>query len=285
MRARGLLAIPTATPSAQQVLTTALRSPLVERGLGVRVASYARPAAGGKVRLLLAAEVARASRPVSVGFVLIAAGGKVVSSRLVEGLADGGAGPVPFAGEATVEPGTYTLRLAAVDSAGRRGSVHHETKAAVTSAGGLLISDLVLAPPGSGALRPVVDLEAGSCGPAGARGAGRRRRDDPGERSRGDRAGRDHGRRGAAARAGGGERARRRWRAGRPSHGGGRTASARGLCGARRRLGGRQAGGDDHAAVPRRGAARRARPPRAHRLRRCSPSSVPTTGRSCSPPT
>ena len=165
VRSRGLLSIPSAAPSAQQVLTTALRSPLVERGLGVRVASYARPAPGGKVRLLLAAEVARASRPVSVGFVVLAAGGKVAASRLVEGLSGADNKPVLFAGEATVDPGTYTLRLAAVDAGGRRGSVHHETKAAVVSAGGLLISDLVLAPPGTGgALRPVVDLEADASG-------------------------------------------------------------------------------------------------------------------------
>jgi VWFA-related protein len=164
VRSRGLLNIPSAPPGVQQLITTALRSPLVERGLGLRVATFARPGAGGKVRLLLAAEVARASQPVSVGFALIAAGGKVAASRMVEGLSAGAGAAVPFTGEATVDPGSYTLRLAAVDAAGRRGSVHHETKAAVVSAGGLLISDLLLAAPGSGAMRPVVDFEAGASG-------------------------------------------------------------------------------------------------------------------------
>jgi VWFA-related protein len=164
VRSRGLLNIPATAPSAQQVLTTALRSPLVERGLGVRAASYARPAPGGKVRLLLAAEVARARSPVSVGFVLLAPGGKVAASRLVEGLSASDGLPVLYSGEAIVDPGSYTLRLAALDAGGRRGSVHHETKAAVVSAGGLLISDLLLAPPSSGALRPVVDFEAGGSG-------------------------------------------------------------------------------------------------------------------------
>ena len=163
VRSRGLLSIPATPPSPQQVIAQALRTPLLERGLGVRVASFARPAPGGKVKLLLAAEVARASKPVSVGFVLVAAGGNVAASRMVPGLTGEG-DLVPFAGEATVDPGTYTLRLAAVDAAGRRGSVHHETKAAVVSAGGLLISDLLLAAPSTGALRPVVDLEAGASG-------------------------------------------------------------------------------------------------------------------------
>ncbi|MFI4942852.1 MAG: VWA domain-containing protein [Burkholderiales bacterium] len=164
VRARGVLSLPTAPPSAQQSITTSLRSPLVESGLGIRVASWARPAPGGKVRLLLAAEVARASRTVSVGYALVAGGNKVVASKLVEGLRAPEGEPVSFASEALVDPGTYTLRLAAVDAAGHRGSVHHETKAAVTTAGGLLISDLVLAAPGSGAPRPVVDLDAGASG-------------------------------------------------------------------------------------------------------------------------
>jgi hypothetical protein len=99
-----------------------------------------------------------------VGFLVLAAGGKVVASRLVEGLSGGDGAPLLYAGEATVDPGTYTVRLAAVDAGGRRGSVHHEAKAAVVSAGGLLISDLVLAQPGAGALRPVVDFEAGASG-------------------------------------------------------------------------------------------------------------------------
>jgi tetratricopeptide (TPR) repeat protein len=42
--------------------------------------------------------------------------------------------------------------------------VHHETKAAVVSAGGLLISDLLLAAPGAGTIRPAVDFEADASG-------------------------------------------------------------------------------------------------------------------------
>jgi VWFA-related protein len=164
VRSRGIVNIPKTAPDAQQLVTTALRSPLVERALPVRVASFARPAAAGKVRVLIAAEVERASRPVSVGFVLIDAAGKAAASRLVEGLASGSDEVLLFSGEATVEPGTYSLRLAAVDAAGRRGSVHHEAKAAVVSAGGLLVSDLVLARPANEGTRPAVDLEADAAG-------------------------------------------------------------------------------------------------------------------------
>ena len=164
VRARGVLSIPASPPSAREAIGSALRSPLVERGLRLRVASYARPAPAGKVKLLLAAEVTRAKAPVSVGFALLAADGKAVASQLVEGLSGGLGEPVLFSGEATVDAGAYTLRVAAVDAGGRRGSVHHPAKVAVVTAGGLLISDLVLAAPSSDALQPVVDLEAGAGG-------------------------------------------------------------------------------------------------------------------------
>ena len=164
VRARGVMRIPVEAPGPQQLVAAALRSPFVERGLVLKVASYARPAPGGKVKLLLAAEVERARRPVSVGFALLGADGKVVANRLVQGIETGDAAHVPFAAEAIVDPGSYTLRLAAVDAAGRRGSVHHETKAALVSAGGLQVSDLVLAPFSTGALTPAVDLEMEAAG-------------------------------------------------------------------------------------------------------------------------
>ncbi len=59
-----------------------------------------------------------------------------------------------------MDPAAYNLRLAAVDAGGRRGSVEHTVKAALLTAGGLEISDLVLAPSSAGgAVRPAVDLE------------------------------------------------------------------------------------------------------------------------------
>jgi VWFA-related protein len=161
VRARGLLNIPAAPPTVEELLAGALRSPLVERGLPIRATAYAlRDGASGKVRLLIAAHVARASRPVSVGFALSGPGGNVVASRAYQGLAGGDGEWVEFTGETVVDPATYNLRLAVVDAAGRRGSVEHTVKAALVSAGGLEISDLVLAPSSAGgAVRPAVDLE------------------------------------------------------------------------------------------------------------------------------
>jgi VWFA-related protein len=161
VRARGLLNVPVAPPTHEALLVAALRSPLVDRGLAIRATSYAmRDAATGKVRLLIAARVGRAIRPLTVGFALSNSAGKVAASRAYPGIAGGDGDWVDFTGEAVVDPATYTLRLAAVDASGRRGSVEHTVKAALVAAGGLEISDLVLAPSvAGGAVRPAVDLE------------------------------------------------------------------------------------------------------------------------------
>ncbi len=161
VRARGLLNVPAAPPTHEALLVAALRSPLVDRGLAVRATSYAmRDAATGKVRVLIAARVGRAIRPLTVGFALSNSAGKVAASRAYPGIAGGDGDWVDFTGEAVVDPATYTLRLAAVDASGRRGSVEHTVKAALVAAGGLEISDLVLAPSvAGGAVRPAVDLE------------------------------------------------------------------------------------------------------------------------------
>src|SRR5262249_7525320 len=94
------------------------------------------------------------------GFMLLDAKGKVAASglqKLIEPTPD----PVVFAGTAVVEPGTYSLRLAARDRSGRRGSVVHPVKAAVVSAGGLEPGGVGLGPPPTaGSLRPPVRVRA-----------------------------------------------------------------------------------------------------------------------------
>jgi len=161
VRARGLLEIPSHPPTPESLLVAALRSPLVDRGLPLRATAFAlRDAASGRVRLLIAARVGRTGRPLSVGFALSDAAGKVVASRAYQGIQGGDGDWVDFTGEAVVDPATYRLRLAAVDASGRRGSVEHTVKAALVTAGGVEVSDLVLAPSAAaGAVRPAVDLE------------------------------------------------------------------------------------------------------------------------------
>lgn len=161
VRARALLSIPLTPPSHEAMLASALRSPLVDRGLPLQATAYVMTGPPGKARLLIAASVGRARRPLSVAFSVSDAAGKVVASRAHEGIVGGQGDRVEFVAETVVESGAaYTLRLAAVDADGRRGSVEHPLKAAPVSAGGLEVSDLVLAAsPAGGGMRPAVDLE------------------------------------------------------------------------------------------------------------------------------
>jgi hypothetical protein len=160
VHARSLVSISTTGPTTQALLVGALRSPLVERAVSLQVATYALGSApAGKVRLVISAR-ARGARPASFGFVLSSPDGKVAASRAYDGVSGGEGEWVDFTAEVTVDPATYALRLAAVDGFGRRGSVEHTAKVALVSAGGLEISDLVLAPAAEGrAVRPAVDPE------------------------------------------------------------------------------------------------------------------------------
>jgi tetratricopeptide (TPR) repeat protein len=113
-----------------------------------------------KVRLLIAAQVASPSRPLSVGYSVSVPGGQVVTNPVYHDVPGGDGEWAEFVGEAIVDPGRYLVRLAAVDATGRRGSVEHVAKAALVSAGGLEISDLVLwAETAGSTIRPAVDLE------------------------------------------------------------------------------------------------------------------------------
>jgi hypothetical protein len=105
-----------------------------------------------------------------VAFALMDDKGKVAGSsfqRVPDDAVTTSDGPVPYLGAAVVEPGHYTLKLAVVDSRGRRGSVEHPVRAALTTIGPVEVSDLVLAAPPSGpgaTLRPGVEaaIDAGA---------------------------------------------------------------------------------------------------------------------------
>ena len=143
-------------------LWTMLRSPVATKDLPLRVATYAyQEAESAPVRVLVAAEIdapAGILSELTLGFMLRDPDGKVVSrgQKLITPRVD----PAPFGPvfattfSMTVEPGTYSLRLGVVDSAGRHGSVEHPVHAEPLSRGPLAVGDLMVAdqassPPGA----------------------------------------------------------------------------------------------------------------------------------------
>jgi hypothetical protein len=69
---------------------------------------------------------------------------------------------VPSVTAASVPPGRYELRVAAVDEAGRRGTVTQSFNAALTDAGPFRLSDLILGEAAGGSFRPRLSLPVGA---------------------------------------------------------------------------------------------------------------------------
>jgi VWFA-related protein len=132
-----------------------LMSPLPTRGLPMRVSSFTATTTGkSQVRVVISAELgdpATESAEWTVGVVLTDKNEKVIvnsagPARLAPA-SEREESPRLFLTSVLVEPGEYTLRIAAVDSEGRAGSVHHSINARFRSVGGgLNISDLMVVP-------------------------------------------------------------------------------------------------------------------------------------------
>ena len=138
----------------QQQLGEVLKSPLPVRGVPMRVATYTAIDAGtSKVRVVIAAEVGDpATTPAEwpIGVIIIDKDEKIVYNRGgISTLAPAsakGESPRLVLSSVVLDPGEYTLRIAAVDESGRSGSVHHSINAKLTRIGGLSVSDLILVP-------------------------------------------------------------------------------------------------------------------------------------------
>ncbi len=181
VRARPTFVLPTAevaraAMTPMQELGEVLKSPLPVRGLPMRVATYMAPETGtNKVRVIVSAEVGDpATTPAEwpIGVIVLDKNDKIVVNRggmtvLQPASARGGETPRLALTSVALDPGEYTLRIAAVDDTGRGGSVHTSVNARLNRGpAGIGVSDLMLVsqPPTAGDLprpRPttVIDNE------------------------------------------------------------------------------------------------------------------------------
>ena len=154
------IARPSTPKDDERALVASLRSPQAPAAVPVRVATYSLPdQASRKVRVLLSAELGGEGpkEGMSVAYALVDGRDRVVASASQRAKdAEGGGGRVPFVTSLLVEPGHYTLKLAARERTGRIGRVDHPVKAELTSAPGsgeIDTGDLVIGPlpsPGTG---------------------------------------------------------------------------------------------------------------------------------------
>jgi VWFA-related protein len=143
-----------AARTTRAAAAAALRSPLLSTAMPVRVASFALLGPErGKVQLLLHADVGTdysASKVVSVGYVITDANGRVVDNKAADmrllPVMNGVPSPLQYTAGASVAPGDYTMKLAAAEG-DRVGSVEHVIHAALPTAGGLAVSELMVGGP------------------------------------------------------------------------------------------------------------------------------------------
>ncbi len=136
-RAFVLSSAASARRTPEENLGDALRSPFAVAELPLRATTFVtQDRESDKVRLMVAAEVGAAGAmpaEYTLGYALIDRDGKLVgafSERKALTPADGRpTAALEYLSSLLLEPGTYSLRLAAVDSQGRRGSVIHSVSA------------------------------------------------------------------------------------------------------------------------------------------------------------
>jgi hypothetical protein len=135
-----------------------LRNPRIATELPVRATAYTfRDSVDGKMRVILSADAdGGTTQQMTFGYVLIDSAGVIASSGsdpAVEGR---------FTQVVSVTPGRYSLKVAAIDSTGRQGSVERIVDARLIGADGIGLSDLTITDSAPGqALRPVVAGTAG----------------------------------------------------------------------------------------------------------------------------
>jgi VWFA-related protein len=140
------------TWSRDVLMGRVLRSPSPNTELPMRLSSYVyRDVAPGKVKLVLAAEIdpetMEKGLDIAIGFGVFDRTGAVVASGQERKIYSANSDvPIRYDLTIPVSPGTYRVRLAAVDLAGKSGSVEREVDVFGMEGQALAFGDLILAP-------------------------------------------------------------------------------------------------------------------------------------------
>jgi len=139
----------------EEVVKDLLSSPLPDRGLPIRIATYNTVDSNDpRVRVIIAAEVGdAASEPVEwqTGILVLDRDDKVAAGNVARMILSPAtprtASPGLLQTTVLLAPGEYTLKLAVASADGRTGSVHHTIRAGLLrTAGRQEVSDLLIAP-------------------------------------------------------------------------------------------------------------------------------------------
>ncbi|MFN8059762.1 MAG: VWA domain-containing protein [Vicinamibacterales bacterium] len=141
-----------------------LRAPLAATKLPIKITTYTyQEARGSRLRTYICAELdmrADEGTPATLGYFVSNDKGQVVANAFER------VGSTQFVASALLEPGSYRLKLAAVDPEGRAGSLEHRFKADVAASGSYRLGSLMLAeapdrpgaPPRPSVNQPATDI-------------------------------------------------------------------------------------------------------------------------------
>jgi tetratricopeptide (TPR) repeat protein len=141
-----------ASKSTGDLVLDTLRLPLLAGDIPMKVTTYTfRDTESDRLKVILVADVdrtANADGTIALGYMMFDDKGKLVTSQLESPLSN----PIDprskiqkYIGAAIAPPGTYTLKVAAVDANGKRGSVERTFIAKMNGFGQLHATDLLIA--------------------------------------------------------------------------------------------------------------------------------------------
>lgn len=155
------------TRTIDEQLADAIAAPLLATDIGLKLAAYSfTENEGNKLRVVLAADIDRSQNPgskLSLAYTVMDDHDRLVSSQVEPAVTTEVRKDTltqTYLGAITASPGTYRVKLAVVDEAGKAGSVEHTLQARLTSAGQIHLTDLLLGDESGGSgLRPTVSAE------------------------------------------------------------------------------------------------------------------------------
>jgi VWFA-related protein len=136
-----------------EILKETLQAPALANEIGLKLAAYTlRDPASGRLRILMAAEIDRAANPdgrLALAYSLADDKGRLIDSQIdrqVKAPVSPATSLQRYTGFILSDAnGTHNLKVAVVDDTGRRGSVEHTFRAALTPLGDVRATDLLMA--------------------------------------------------------------------------------------------------------------------------------------------
>ena len=137
----------------EAILKETLISPMLANEIGLKLSTYTlRDPSSDKLRILMATEIDRTGQPdghLALAYSLVDDKGRLIESQIDREV------KTPVSPDTAIQrytgfilsdaTGTHTLKIAVVDERGRRGSVEHSFRAAMTPLGEVRVTDLLIA--------------------------------------------------------------------------------------------------------------------------------------------